>query len=98
MNTLTNGTLAADLLARINAAGLGTSKDDIRATFQRMALKLQETYKGRLYDMIPTDAQCSSPDLARWASVYAFKVLDVCQKHSRTVDQVNAAMTAVLPA
>jgi hypothetical protein len=97
MNTLTNGNLAVDLLARIEAAGLGSNKDDIKATFQRMALKLQEGYTGRLYAMIPQDASCSSPDLKRWAKVYAFVVLDVCQKHGRTIDQVNSALTAVLP-
>lgn len=95
---LTGNEFTALVLAQLTAAGV-VSKEDVQATMQRMALKLQEGYTGRLYEMAPQSytGNTQAP-LARWTATYVFVILDLCKKHGRTSTQVMDALIAILPA
>lgn len=97
MNNLSSKETRAAILAKIAASGKMNSRDDLRAVMAAMVDKLQENYKGALKIMTPTDgpARLDMP-LERWADVFVFSVLSVCERHGRTEAQVMAALDVVL--
>lgn len=89
-------TFIAHVIARLEAANKTSDWLTVRKTMIAMGAKLQEGYKGRLQTMIPTDGGRKDMDPAKRLSLYVWMVLEVCDRHSRTAEQINAALDAVL--
>ena len=91
------------ILAQINAAGRGATREDLKVVMAKLVDELQGPpgtgYKGQLKLTAPTDATFSREmTLARWSGNFVFMVLDHCNRHNRTEAQVTAAISKVLAA
>lgn len=87
------------VLAKMGAAGKLASRETVRDTFVAMVKELQKDYTGRLLAQVPFSLPwCPGTTMDRWSMTFAFMVLDVCERHCRTEEQVMAALNVVLAA
>jgi len=98
MNTMkiTSQDFIALVTARLTSAGKTAQWMDVRKTYISLGAELQKSYKGRLQDMIPSDGGNGTMTAERRLSVYTWSVMEVCERHSRTAEQVMAALDVVL--
>lgn len=85
------------VLAKMDAAGKMVSREVVRDTFVAMVEELQKSYTGRLVGMTPFNAPWTpGTTMERWSMTFAFIVLDVCERHGRTEEQVMAALDVAM--
>lgn len=84
--------VAANVVTVLQGAGK-VSKDEVVAVLVGMCDVLQASYKGRLAIMVPRSPSTVSP---RWMTVYAWQIVELCDRHGRTETQVMEALTTVL--
>ena len=84
------------VIARLIAAGKTAQWMTVRKTMIALAAKLQEGYTGRLQTMVPTDGGNASMSTEKRLALYVWQVMDICQKHNRTSEQVNAALDTIM--
>ena len=84
--------VAANVVTVLQGAGK-VSKDEVVAVLVGMCDVLQASYKGRRAIRVPRSPSTVSP---RWMTVYAWQIVELCDRHGRTETQVMEALTTVL--
>ena len=87
------------VLAKMDAAGRLAMRELVRDAFVAMVSELQRDYTGRLLTTVPFSLTwVPGTTMERWSMTFAFMVLDVCERHCRTEEQVMAALNVALEA